>query len=378
MKYVPLILRNLARNRRRNILTALSVAVSLFIFVALASVPDIVNQMTMSDAADRLVTTNKAGIFYMLPEVYRQKIEAIPHVVAVSGETFFGGSYQDPREQLGATSLDIDQLTKVYPDFDISPAAMTALKREKVGCLVGGALMHQYHWHIGESITLKGTIYPVNVELKIVGTLGHKFPTFLVMRRDYLNEILPNPGWYNDIWIRLDSPAAAASVIAAVDETFANSSYETRTEHEATFIQNFLGMVGPLFQLTAALSVVVLIVIGLVAANTAAMSIRERRNEMAVMRALGFSNRAMVAMVVSENIVIGLAGAALGCAGAYLMLASGLFGSTVLGGIAMIRPEPQVLAEGIAMGALIGLLGAAVPALAAMRRGIVDALRAVA
>jgi putative ABC transport system permease protein len=371
-------LRNLARNRRRNLLTTLSIAVSLFIFSALASLPSVIDQLTLTNSSQRLVCVNKASIFYPLPESYRRRILALPHVKAALSETYFGGMYHDSHDQLAATSLDIDQIIDVYPDFGIDPATLAALKHERMACLAGVGVMRLHHWRVGDHITLKGTLYPIDVQLKIVGTLGRKYPTMILMRRDYLEEILPDKGWANDFWIRIDSPHSAAAVIAAIDETFANSSFETRTGSEASFIQSFLAMAGPVFELAAALAVIVLVTIGLVAANTAAMSIRERLREVAVMRAIGFTNRAVTTMLIAESAAIGLVGGLAGCVAAYVVLSSGTFGEAALAGMGVIRMPPRILAEGTALGALIGLAGALIPALAATRRNIVDQLRAVA
>jgi len=376
LKLVPIILHNLARNRRRNLLTMLSIAVSLFIFSALASLPDVINQVTLTNSSQRLVCANKASIFYPLPESYRRRILALPQVKAAVGETYFGGMYQGAHDQLAATSLDIDQLADVYPDFEIDAPTLAALKRERRACLAGVGVMRLHHWRVGDRITLKGTIYPIDVPLQIVGTLGHKYPTMIMMRRDYLEEILPDKGWVNDFWIRIDNPRLAPSVIASIDETFANSSFETHTASEASFIQSFLRMVGPVFELAVALSVIVLVTIGLVSANTAAMSIRERLHEVAVMRAIGFTNRAVTTMLLAESAVIGLGGGLAGCVAAYAVFGSGTFGEAALAGLGVIRVPLRIVAEGTALGPLIGLAGALVPALAATRRNIADALRA--
>jgi putative ABC transport system permease protein len=370
-------LRNLERNRRRNLLTMLSIAVSLFIFSALASLPDVINQVTLTNPSQRLVCANKAGVFYPLPQSYRRSILALPHVMAAVGETYFGGMYQDAHDQLAATSLDIDQLTDVYPDFEIDASTLAALRRERRACLAGVGAMRLHHCRVGDQITLKGTIYPIDVQIQIVGTLGHKYPTMIIMRRDYLEEILPDKGWVNDFWIRIDNPRSASSVIAAIDETFANSSFETHTASEASFTETFLRMVGPVFELAEVLSMIVLVTIGLVSANTAAMSIRERRHEVAVMRAIGFTNRAVTTMQLAESTAIGVAGGLAGCVAAYAVLSSGTFGQAAVAGLGVIRVPLRIVAEGTALGALVGLAGALIPALAAARRNIADALRAV-
>lgn len=378
LKYLPLIVRNLARNRRRNILTALSIAVSLFIFSALTSLPRVAQQLKLSASASRIITVNKTGIFFMLPQADKQVIRAMPHVDGVIAETYFGGIYQDPHDQFPNTSLDPDQIAIVYPDFEIPHEALERFQKIRTAALVGIATMEKYHWHIGQQIMLKGTIYPVDVTLQIVGTLRHKFTTAVIFRRDYLEDLLPDKGWANDIIIKLDSPAAAPGVIGNIDETFANSSFPTRTASEASFMQDFLGMLKPIFQLAAVLSVIVLIALALVAANTAAMSVRERRGELAVMRALGFRPALIAAVTLAESAALGLAGGLVGCGAAYAVLTSQAVGEAALGGIGVIQMPAWLIVEGAAIGALIGVAGAAIPAGRAAARNIVDALRAVA
>jgi putative ABC transport system permease protein len=378
LKFLPLIVRNIARNRRRNLLTALSIAVSLFIFSALISLPRVAEQFTLSASASRVVTVNKTGIFFLLPEAYKRRIRAMPHVRGVIAETYFGGIYQDPHDQFPNTSLDPDEIDVVYPEMEIPSDAVARFRKIRTAALVGVATMQKYRWHIGQQIMLKGTIYPIDVTLRIVGTLRHKFTTAIIFRRDYLEDMLPDKGWANDFLIKLDRPESASAVIGNIDETYANSSFPTRTASEASFMQDFIALLKPIFQLAEALSIIVLLAIGLVAANTAGMAVRERRAEFAVMRALGFRPRTIAAMTLAESAALGLLGGLLGCAVAYAILTSNAVGEAALGGMGVIRMPLSLIAEGAAIGAIVGAAGAAIPALRTARRNIVDALRAVA
>ena len=226
---------------------------------------------------------------------------------------------------------------------------------------------------------LRGTIYPINVTLKIVGTMGGKSPpNFLLFRRDYLEEAIGRPGFVSIYWARADSSAAVPGIIAAIDEEFANSTAETQSESEAAFMGGFMDNFRAFFTMAKVLGLIVVITIALVAANTAAMSIRERRAEIAVMRSLGFSSRLVLILLLAESLIIGLIGGVLGCGGAYIALKVFSTGSPAAGPLSAIRMPPTVLAETLVVAALIGLFSALVPAQAAARRNIVDALRAVA
>jgi putative ABC transport system permease protein len=166
-------------------------------------------------------------------------------------------------------------------------------------------------------------------------------------------------------------------VIAAIDEGFANSSYETLSESEAAFLGNFMQMYRTFFRLAEILGFIVVLTIGLVAANTAAMSIRERRGEIAVMRSIGFRSRTLLTLLLSESILIGLIGGLIGSGAAFIVLWIFSIGN-VGGPLGSISMPPLVLVEALIVSALIGILSALAPASSAARRNIVDALRTVA
>jgi len=181
---------NLLRNPRRAILTTLAIAVSIFVLSVLLSLPAIADQVLRDRASSlRVICHSKAGMFYSLPEAYRRKIERLPDVQAVTAFTVFLGIYHQPTDQLPNAAVDHEHLEAIWPDWGISPAEAQEFKRLRIACLAGPALMERFHWHIGQQITLRGTIYPVNLTFQIVGELGDKAPPpVLLFRRDYLDE----------------------------------------------------------------------------------------------------------------------------------------------------------------------------------------------
>ncbi|HXZ88211.1 MAG TPA: ABC transporter permease [Candidatus Binataceae bacterium] len=376
MKYAMLVLKNLTRSKRRTILTVLSIAVSLFIFSALVSMPAVANRFLADSASTtRVACHNKAGVTYALPEAYKQRIAVTPHVAAVSAQSWFGGVYHEISDQFPNMAVDPEMVGEMWPDWDISPQALHDFQRIRTGALVGTETMKKFGFRIGQQIMLRGTIYPFNVTLNIVGTLGGKAPpSFLLFRRDYLEEAAGRPGFVDVIWVKVDNSAQVPQVIASLDEGFANSSAETLTEPEAAFYGGFLAGYRLFFQIAELMGIVVVFTIGLVAANTAAMSIRERRSEIAVLRSIGFPARVILSMLLAESLTIALAGGLLGAGAAYLVLKL----VTMEGVIGAIQMPASVLFEALVAAALIGLLSAIVPASAAARRNIVDALRAVA
>jgi putative ABC transport system permease protein len=381
MKYVALVLKNLLRSKRRTILTIFSIAVSLFIFSALVSLPTVANQVLADSASSvRIACHNKAGLTYSMPEAYKQRIAATPHVVTVTPESWFGGVYHEVSDQFPNLAVDPDTAEAMWPDWGVSKEAWKKFETLRTACLVGPGTMKRFHLRVGQQIILRGTVYPFNVTLDIVGVMkGAGAPSnVLFFRRDYLEEAAGRPGFVDNYWVRVDKSENVPQVIAALDEGFANSSAETRSESEAAFIGSFMDNFRTFFRLAEILGFIVVLTIGLVAANTAAMSIRERRAEIAVMRSIGFPSGTILGLLLCESLIIGLVGGIIGCGAAFFVLKIFTVGAVALGPLSDIRMPPSILAETLVVAALIGLLSAWVPARAAARQNIVDALRMVA
>ncbi len=380
MKFLPLVVRNLFRSRRRTILTVASIAISIFVFAALMSLPGVVDSL-LRDRADslRLVAHSKAGFFYALPEAYSRRIAQMPHVEAVSGESLFMGTYRNPNDLIPSAAIDAGNVEDIWPDWGISRDSAEQFRRIRSAALVGPILIRRYGWKVGDEVTLRGTIYPVDVQLQLVGTLGTKAPPIaLVFRRDRLDEVLGRPGTVNLFWVKVDSSRSIPGVIAEIDETFANSTVETLTETELGMAMGRVAELRLLFDGAKLVAAIVMFAIALVAANTAAMSVRERRKELAVMRAIGFNGRTMFGFLLTEGLVIGLVGGVLGCAAAFAVLKFVPYLSGTLGVIALLIHLPRsVFAESIAVAAIIGILSSFMPARLALRREISGELRAV-
>jgi len=379
MKYIFLTLKNLSRSKRRTILTVLSIAVSLFIFSALMSLPNFANQMLADTSSSvRLACRTKMGLDYPLPESYKTKIIATPHVVAVEPDIFFGGIYHDATDQFPNIAVDPDKIDVMWPDWGFSAEGVEQFKKIKTACLVAQGTMRRFNLHVGQRIQLRGTVYPFTVDLTIVGTIAKgPAPSFLMFRRDYFEEAAGRPGIVDNFWVRVDSSSAVPEVAAALDKQFANSANETQSDSEASFLGSIIGRFRMFFHVAEFLGLVVVVAIGLVAANTAAMSIRERRGEIAVMRSIGFPARTILTLFLSESLLIALLGGLIGCGGAFAVLKIFAVNADALGPFVVIRIPPFVVAETFVAAVLIGLLSAYVPAKAATRRTIVDSLRVI-
>jgi putative ABC transport system permease protein len=303
----------------------------------------------------------------------------LPNVQIALGASIFMGAYRDPGVMIPAIGIDPGPIAELWPDWDISHAAAERFRTVKSAALVEKGLLRRYGWSIGREITLHGTMYPLDLQLTIVGTIGgHAPPSRIIFRRDYLDDALGHPGTANLFWIKIDRSAAVPQTIASIDEMFSNSSAQTRTESEAGMARNSLASYWLLFNGCKVLAIIVIFAIGLVAANTAAMAVRERRHEIAVMRSIGFTQRLIVSFFVSEGLLIGIAGGLLGCAIAYAALRMLPYAAASLGTLALvIRLLPSVVAQSLAAAALIGLVSGLVPAVTATHREIADELRSV-
>lgn len=381
MNYFGLVFRNLSRNKRRTILTALSIAVSIFVFATLISLPGLINQVLRDRATSlRLICHSKASLFYMLPESYRRQIERVPHVEAVAAYSVFMGTYRDPNQQIGTLAVDDDHIREIFPDWGISAETEKEFQRLRTAALVATALMDAYRWKVGDTIMLRGTLYPVDLQLKIVGVLneGAAGPR-VIFRRDYMEELLGRPGTVNLFWVKVDRSDSAPEVIAAIDEMFANSEHETATETEVALIKDqLIGNLGLLVNGAKFLAALVMFTIALVAANTAAMAVRERRHEIAVMRAIGFTRNSVIARIVAEGLIVGVTAGALGCGLAYLGFEVLPHVSGALGPLALaLVLSPRIVAYSFMIAVLIGAASALIPAALATRHDISEELRAI-
>jgi putative ABC transport system permease protein len=378
MKYARLVLRNLSRNLRRTTLTVSAIALAVFTYSTLASMPYLVSHLVSSPTSERrLVAMNKSGFFYPLPAAYRQKIEAIPHIEAVTAITYFGGIYRSPSDQIGI-AVDADAAGTIWPDWGITPARAAQFRRTRTGCMVAPATMHKYGWQIGDHIILKGSVYPADVSLVIAEELGDKAPPdALLFRRDYLEEVLGAGSRVNAYYAIADRKQDVPAAIASIDETFANSSAETYSASEASWVSSFFDL-RTLLLILSTVAAAVVFAMSLVALNTMVMAMRERRGEVAVMRALGFGPWLIVALTLTESTAIGIAGGVAGCATAFAM-AKLIPGSMLpLGPIDLLAIlPPAVLARAMGLAVLIGVVAGSIPAANFARRGIVESLRAV-
>jgi putative ABC transport system permease protein len=380
MKFLPLVLRNLGRNRRRTLLTIVSIAVSIFIFAALMSLPAVVNEILRDRiSALRVICHNKAGFTYPLPQAYGRTIAATAHVEAVTGYSVLLTTYRDPADRVAVVGVDPGVVREMWPDWGITADAAAMFQRARTNALVSRDLMKRFKWKPGDRVTLHCVFPPANVDFAIAAVLGPHGPdNAVLLPLDRIQRVQGAQGKVILFFLRVDRSSAIPQVIREIDERFANSANQTETESESALARDQLRAYKLVFVGAKAIAAIVLFAIVLVAANTAAMAVRERRHELAVLRAIGFTRRAVVMLLLGEGMLIGLGSGLFGCAIAYAALKVLPHFARSLGPIAQImRLMPSVAAASIALATAIGLLSGAIPGVSITRRRISDEIRAV-
>jgi putative ABC transport system permease protein len=381
MKFVWLVLRNVFRNRRRTLLTITSIAVSLFLVTTLLAVlTELKDPAQTPESALRLITRHKISLFNTLPMAYRQKIARVEGVEAVVGSMWFGGVYKDPANFFAQFSVNTDQFFEVNADMIIPDDQKEAFRKDRTGAIVGKNLAQRFGWKVGDKIHLKGALFQFDPELTLRGIYegGADDGGSLFFQWDYFNEGMNNAGFMGTFSLRARSAEDVPRVAERVDALFQNNSVPTKTETEKAFVISFLSLMGNVqFLITSICSVVIFTII-LVAANTMAMSIRERVREIGILKAVGFQNSQILTLLLSESVFLALSGALLGSWGAWLLFSHLNLTALTGGFMQRLRVTTETLGLCAGMGVLVGILAAGFPAWRASRRPTADALRRVA
>lgn len=382
MKFRALILANLFRKKVRLLLTIGSFAVALFLFGFLAVVRDAFNRGADVAGADRLVIINRTSIINTIPLSYRDKMLRIPGVKVITHNNWFGGIYQDERKFFPQFVIDPENQRQVFPELMVSDEEWNNFLKDRQGAIVGARTAERFHWKIGDRIPLKTTIWGGgNWEFNLVGIYHGKRPqddeTQFWLQWDYFQEHIParikgQVGWYV---LRLNSPDDAVRVAKAIDSEFDNSPYETKTETESAFAAGWVKQFGNIRFLIVTIGIVVFFTLLLVTGNTMAISVRERTSELAVFKAIGFSDRAILIFVLTESLVIALVGGLIGLTLA--IVAVPVLARLLSGMLPKLVLTPSVLGLGLVLTILVGLASALLPGVGAMRLRIVNALRRV-
>jgi putative ABC transport system permease protein len=380
MKYGNLILANLFRKKMRLALTIGSFAVALFLFGLLAVVRGSFNQGLDIAGVDRLVVINRGSIIQPLPLAYKERILRIPGVKQTTHDNWFGGIYQDERNFIPQFVIDPENQRQMFPEFSIPEDQWQAFLKDRTGAIAGAQTVKRFGWKIGDRIPIKGTFAPGAWEFNLVGIYHGTRPedddTQFWFQWAYFEERVPERfkglvGWY---YVRIDNPDNAAAVAKAIDQEFSNSPYETRTQTEKAFVTGWVKQMGNVQFLILTIGSVVFFTLLLVTGNTMAIAVRERTAELAVLKAVGFSDRFVMFLVLGESLIMAALGGSIG-----LLLAK-LFtftGDPTRGMLPYFYLPLPAIVTGMGVALAVGAISGLIPAIGAMRLRVVDALRRV-
>ncbi len=384
MKYLPLIWSALFRRKTRTLFTLVSVIAAFLLFGLLNSVRQAFTGAGNNVAgANRMITMSKESIIVTLPTSLLMRIQAVPGVSAVTYVNWFGGYYQEAKNQLVAEAV-APNFFDLYSEFVMPAAQLKAFHQTRTGAVVGQSLAQHFGWKVGDEIPVQATIFPQGNgsntwTFDIVGIYHVNDPSLkgqegaLFFNWDYFDKATQfgggTAGWYVE---RVAQPKDADGIAHAIDAISANSDHETKTQSESAFQAAFVGQFADIGLIVGGIMAAVFFTLILLTGNTMAQAVRERIPELAILKTIGFSNRSVLSLVLAESVVLLALGGAVG------LLLSGIAVRGIRANLGPLIPMVPVNArtwlDGIALTLLIGLLVGALPARRGMRLRIVDAL----
>jgi len=382
VKFLPLLFANLGRKKVRTTLTIGSFFVALLLFALLAAVRAGFRQGIDVAGADRLVVIGRTGLIQPLPLPYMERIRRIPGVKDVAHSTWFGGVYQEPKNFFAQFVIVPEDWRRMYPEYQVPEDQWRDFLSDRRGVVIGRKLAERFGWTIGDRIPLKppgylgGGSWDFGVRAIYHGTRPQDDETQMWIQHEYFYEKAPEywqgiVGWYV---VRVADPDQALPVVTAIDQEFANSASETRTQTESAFAASFVQQMGNIEFLILAIGSVVFFTLLLVTGNTMAIAVRERMGELAVLKAIGYSDRFVLGLVLVESVIIAVLGGGLGLAAGAVLAP---FAQNLTNGIILMYLPGAAVVAGVATALATGLLAGFLPAVSAMRLSVVDALRRI-
>jgi len=384
MFLLKLLFRNAFRHRLRTLLTVLGITVAILAFGLLQTVVTAWYAGVNNSSSTRLVTRNAVSLVFSLPIAYQERIRRIEGVSAVSYANWFGGVYITEKNFFPNFAIDAKSYLDLYPEFVLKPEEKRDFQRDRKGCVVGRKLAERFGWKLGDSVPLRGTIFPGNLEFVVRGiytgvdTATDESQFFF--HWEYLNETLRKSiarradqiGVYI---IGLKNPQSAAEVSLAVDATFKNSLAETLTETEKAFQLSFVSMTEAIVVAIRIVSFVVIIIIMVVVANTMAMTARERIGEYAIFKAMGFQAHHIAGMVFGESLFITATGGGLGILLTFPVARK--FGEVMGNFFPVFQVDSSTLYMDLVFCLIVGVIAGIFPTWRAIRIKIADGLRRI-
>jgi len=387
MTYSRWIWANLWRNKLRTALTGGAITLAVALVCLLLTMPDGLDALLDNIASNtRISVHNKAGIVYTMPASFTRKVRQVDGVAAAMGQVWFGGAYEEAgKVTFPNFAVEVEHVGAVYPDWPIEPAHLADFQRYRDGAIVGRQVMEKYGWKIGDRVTLKSTVWPVDLDLRIVGEIANDRAPYLWFNREYLDQALKAQGRdglgiVGMIWVRAADPSKVNAIMRTVDDMSRNSEAETASETEKSFFANFFGSLQGFVTIILIVTGLVALCIVFIAANTASMGVRERAGEIAVLKAIGFGRRTIFGTLLAEAVVLaivaGVNGVLLSLGATGLLRAFAGFNPALgpLGGFIVTGP---VIVDGLFLSLFVGMLAGVVPSWGAARKPVVTALHEV-
>ena len=380
--------RNLTRNRLRTGLTLAAVALPIMIYVLSMAVVDGVERFLENSAKQlRLAVTQKASIVNPLPAGHRPKIEALdptrPRLISVCGLRWIGGKIERaprPRSTLG---VDHATFAATFPDYRLTPEELDVWARDRRALIAGRATARQFGWKVGDRVTIHPSVPPyIPMEFNIISTAEDaEDPITLICRLDYIEERLKEEGWaqglVNFFFVKCATKADVDYYTVAIDELFAGSTHETKTQDEKAFMNEFITQQFDLPRNLTILAGVTVFVAVMAAANTMSMNFRDRTSEIATLKSMGFSSRLGFTQIQAESLLLCTSGGLIGALGPYIAFMHTRLGNLTVPLIQHLEISPTVVLEALAISVLIGIIAAVWPSWLAMRMKVVTALRSL-
>jgi putative ABC transport system permease protein len=388
VKFLPFIWHNLVRNPLRATLTTGAIALAIALVCLLLTMPSGLDTLLNQIASNtRIVVHNEAGLVYPLPYADLAKVRALPGVVDVASWTWFGGVVRTEKGvEFPSFAIEPDRLGVVWEDWKIDPRQLAAFQRYRNGAIVGRATLRDQGWKIGDLVTLKGTVYPVDLQFRIVGEIADRRAPHFLFQREYLDQALQAAGrgsldTLGVIWVRVDDPARVGPLMSEIDRMFRNSDAETASETEKSYFASFFSMLTGFVTIILIVTALVALCIVFIAANTASMSVRERMGEIAVLKAIGFGRRLIFATLVTEAVLLAGLGGAVGALASLgmtqLLHARAQSWNSALGPLGSFIVTETILVQGLFLALFVGMISGVVPAFGAARRPVAQTLREV-
>jgi len=372
------ILKNALRNTRRALLCVLSVAACLFLFVSLLVC---LRELTVPPedigASLRIAVRNKVSLTVQLPARQGPIIARVPGVAAVTPFSWFGGQFgTEEGTPFAQFAVDPAKFAAMFPDMRLPADQLANWIATRTGCIVGRDLAEKKNFKIGSRITLRGSVWPCDLELIVSGIYDYEIDsTSLFFDHKYLDEATGNTGTVGAWWVLAENAEAVPGIIDRINAAFANTSAEVRAETENAFRMSFVSMLGDIATLIGAICTVVVFTLGIVTASTMSMAVRERFPELAILKAMGFRTRELWAFILAESFLLAALGAVLGIGFAIAFYRSPPVVSAMSIYFPVFEISPRIMARAAIVAAGLGIVASLAPAIQVARLTVVDGLR---